>query len=192
MIDQPHTLRFLCAMKTILPIVLGLATTLCGAPVSADSHASETPAQRDARMAWWREARFGMFIHWGVYSVPAGTYKGKQVDGIGEWIMIRGKIPVAEYRAYAKEFNPVKYDADEWVRIGQGRRHEVHRHHLQAPRRLRHVRLEGQPTGTSSTPRPYGKRPAQGAGRGLPQARASSSASTTRRPRTGTTPAAPA
>src|SRR4051812_12165868 len=51
----------------------------------------------DARMKWWREARFGMFIHWGVYSVPAGTWQGKQVPGIGEWIMNRGRIPVADY-----------------------------------------------------------------------------------------------
>ena len=48
-------------------------------------------------MKWWREARFGMFIHWGVYSVPAGIYDGKPIGGIGEWIMNRGKIPVAEY-----------------------------------------------------------------------------------------------
>src|SRR5512140_2618525 len=86
---------------------------------SVDPYANETPAQRDARMKWWREARFGMFIHWGVYSVPAGTYKGQQVKGIGEWIMNRGKIPVDEYRAYAKEFNPVKYNADEWVRLAK-------------------------------------------------------------------------
>ena len=79
---------------------------------SADPYANETPAQRDARMKWWREARFGMFIHWGVYSVPAGTYKGKQIAGIGEWIMNRGKIPVAEYRQFAKQFNPVKFNAD--------------------------------------------------------------------------------
>ncbi len=70
-------------------------------------------------MAWWRDARFGMFIHWGVYSVPAGTYKGKQISGIGEWIMNNGKIPVAEYRQYAKEFNPVKFNADEWVRTAK-------------------------------------------------------------------------
>ena len=60
------------------------------------STVEETKAQRDARMSWWRDARFGMFIHWGVYSVPAGTYDGKQIPGIGEWIMNRGKIPVAE------------------------------------------------------------------------------------------------
>ncbi len=71
------------------------------------------------RMQWWREARFGMFIHWGVYAVPAGTYKGQKINRIGEWIMNRGKIPVAEYREYAKQFNPVKYDADAWVRMAK-------------------------------------------------------------------------
>src|SRR6516164_241523 len=84
-----------------------------------DPYADETPAQRDARMKWWREARFGMFIHWGVYSVPAGTYHDKRINGIGEWIMHNAKIPVAEYREYAKQFNPVKYNADEWVRLAK-------------------------------------------------------------------------
>lgn len=74
---------------------------------------------RDERMKWWREARFGMFIHWGVYAVPAGTHNGQQIGRIGEWIMNRGKIPVAEYKAYAKQFNPVKYDADAWVRMAK-------------------------------------------------------------------------
>jgi alpha-L-fucosidase len=73
----------------------------------------------DKRMEWWREARFGMFIHWGVYSVPAGTYKGQKINRIGEWIMNRGKIPVADYQQFAKEFNPVKFDADEWVRMAK-------------------------------------------------------------------------
>src|SRR5580700_5402985 len=50
----------------------------------------------DERLAWWRDARFGMFIHWGVYSVPAGTYKEKQVAALGEWIMFNAKIPVAD------------------------------------------------------------------------------------------------
>ena len=75
----------------------------------------ETAEQRDARMAWWREARFGLFIHWGVYSVPAGTHKGEQIENIGEWIMHYGKIPIAEYQQYSKQFNPVDYDPEAWV-----------------------------------------------------------------------------
>ena len=86
--------------------------------IGAETNAivNETAAQRDARMAWWRDAKFGMFIHWGVYSVPAGFYHDKPVPGIGEWIMCRAKIPMAEYQQYAKEFNPVKFDADAWVK----------------------------------------------------------------------------
>jgi alpha-L-fucosidase len=71
----------------------------------------ETPAQRDARMQWWSEAKFGLFIHWGIYSVPAGTHDGKKIDGASEWIMSQGKIPVARYAEYAKEFNPVNFAA---------------------------------------------------------------------------------
>ena len=102
-----------------------LAVAACAAvargqeAASPDPYANETKEQRDARMGWWREARFGMFIHWGVYAVPAGTYDGKQIGGIGEWIMNRGKIPCAVYREYAKQFNPVKYDADAWVRLAK-------------------------------------------------------------------------
>ena len=73
----------------------------------------------DDRMQWWRDARFGMFIHWGVYSVPAGTYKGQRINRIGEWIMNRGKIPVAEYQLFASQFNPVKFNAEEWVKTAK-------------------------------------------------------------------------
>jgi len=81
------------------------------------SFAQQLP--KDERMEWWREARFGMFIHWGVYAVPAGTWDGRQIGGIGEWIMNRGKIPVNDYQAMAKQFNPVKYDPDAWVRMAK-------------------------------------------------------------------------
>jgi len=68
-----------------------------------------------SRMAWWSKARFGMFIHWGVYSVPAGVYEGKQFKGLGEWLMHDAKIPVDTYQAYAKDFNPTEYDPEKWV-----------------------------------------------------------------------------
>ena len=71
------------------------------------------------RMDWWSNAKFGMFIHWGVYSVPAGVYKGQEVDGIGEWIMNHAKISMAEYQKYASQFNPVKYDPEAWVKMAK-------------------------------------------------------------------------
>src|SRR5262249_23482480 len=76
---------------------------------------SETKEQHDQRMTWFREARFGMFIHWGLYAVPAGEWNGKPLDGIGEWIMNNAHIPVADYEKLADRFNPVKFNATAWV-----------------------------------------------------------------------------
>lgn len=70
---------------------------------------------QDQRMQWWREARFGMFIHWGLYCIPAGEWKGKEYPQIGEWIMKNARIPVAEYRGLARQFNPVKFNARDFV-----------------------------------------------------------------------------
>lgn len=81
--------------------------------------AAETDHERNARMQWWRDARFGMFIHWGIYSIPAGIWKGKEYPSIGEWIMLEARIPVADYARLAARFNPVKFDAEEWVRIAE-------------------------------------------------------------------------
>jgi len=76
-------------------------------------------ARTDPRLDWWRDARFGLFIHWGLYAVPAGTWKGEKIAGIGEWIMKRAQIPVAEYEQLAVQFNPVEFDADAWVRMAK-------------------------------------------------------------------------
>lgn len=85
----------------------------------APTFGAETRAERDTRMAWWREAKFGLFIHWGVYAVPAGTYHGGRIGGIGEWIMRNATIPVAEYRGFAKDFNPVQYDPEAWAALAE-------------------------------------------------------------------------
>ena len=104
----------LCALSWLTVHAYGATKTRADNPVLAERH--ETPAQHDARMAWWREAKFGMFIHWGLYAQAGGEWKGKPVGGgYAEWIMFNGKIPIADYAALAKDFNPVKYDAEKWV-----------------------------------------------------------------------------
>jgi alpha-L-fucosidase len=79
----------------------------------------ESVYDRDKRMAWWREARFGMFIHWGLYAIPAGVWRGRCIPGIGEWIMYNARIPVREYEKLAEKFNPTKFDARRWVHIAK-------------------------------------------------------------------------
>jgi alpha-L-fucosidase len=61
------------------------------------------------KSTWWRDAKFGMFIHWGIYAVP----------GRGEWVMYNEKIPIAEYEKFAGQFDPVEFNADEWVQIAK-------------------------------------------------------------------------
>ena len=79
----------------------------------------EATLKQDQKMEWWRDARFGMFIHWGLYAEPAGEWKGERIPGISEWIMARAKIPVKEYEKLAIDFNPQKYDAEEWVKLAK-------------------------------------------------------------------------
>ena len=69
------------------------------------------------RLEWYRAARFGMFIHWGLYAIPAGEWRGQQIPGIGEWLMLRARVPVAEYERLAAQFNPVKFDAEAWASL---------------------------------------------------------------------------
>ena len=73
--------------------------------------------QNDPKMQWWREAKFGMFIHWGLYAVPSGKWGEKTT--YGEWLMHTAKISRAEYSSLAKQFNPTKFNAEEWVKIAK-------------------------------------------------------------------------
>lgn len=88
--------------------------------ISIDQSASnQNRLSDDERMTWWRDAGFGMFIHWGLYAIPGGIYEGDTVRGNAEWIMDKLDIPVEEYEQFAGQFNPVKFDADEWVSIAK-------------------------------------------------------------------------
>jgi alpha-L-fucosidase len=70
----------------------------------------------EERIAWWRQGKFGMFMHWGIYSLPAGEWKGKKVGGYAEHLMRKERITRNEYLQVAHKFNPVKFDAEEWVK----------------------------------------------------------------------------
>ncbi len=106
---------------TLAAVLLVLASAGTGRGAEKTGGLSpETPAAREARMAWWREARFGLFMHWGIYAVPAGEWKGFEGKDLGgEWIMYTAKIPVPQYEQLAKRFNPVKFSAREWVQLAK-------------------------------------------------------------------------
>ncbi len=97
-----------------LPALL-LLSSGCAGPQGPD--ASAESAAHAERMQWWREARFGLFLHWGLYAVPAGEWK----DGTdyGEWIRDSARIPVDEYEKFQVQFDPVRFDADQWVALAR-------------------------------------------------------------------------
>ncbi len=108
-------------MKKILLMLLVCCGTVSFA-TAAESRAAETPQQRDARMKWWREARFGMFVHWGLYSGLAGTWDGKPVGTRGgmEWTQERVKADTESYaKAAIPLFKPGEDFAREWARLAR-------------------------------------------------------------------------
>src|ERR1044072_6243362 len=96
--------------KSLGPLIASMLV-FCLVVSSSDVHHSaiadnlepnspETQTDRDQRIKWWREARFGMFIHWGIYSLPAGEYNGKRSKNVGEWIMEWANIPRLDYEKF--------------------------------------------------------------------------------------------
>ena len=106
-------------MKKILPIALlyVFATVSVAAQQGKANFLAETKAQREQRMKWWKDARFGLFIHWGLYSVPAGEWKGQ--TNHAEWIRTTAQIPINQYEQFVQQFNPVKFNAEEWVKLAK-------------------------------------------------------------------------
>ena len=99
----------ICRRAAPAALILSLLSSVT-APAQPD-------AAREKRIQWWRQARFGMFIHWGLYAQDGCFWKGQ--DGKTEHMMRHLQIPIAEYEKIANDFNPRQFDADEWVRIAK-------------------------------------------------------------------------
>ena len=100
------------------PVLIALFL-VCLAPARAADIApfQETPPAHDARMQWFRDAKFGMFIHWGLYSQLAGEWQGQSINGGAEWIQNYLNIPSSQYSPLARSWRPSQYDPREWVRL---------------------------------------------------------------------------
>ena len=114
--------------RTIYKIALAiLFATICVETSSAQNVSGQdievlrtTKEQADARLGWWRDARFGMFVHWGVYSNLSGEWDGKAYGGYGEHIQRMAKIPIPVYiDKVAGSFNPTEFNADTWISLAE-------------------------------------------------------------------------
>ncbi len=106
-------------MKRQFGIIMVVVTMSMVPVVSlAQDYLNESNEEREARMKWWSDARFGLFIHWGLYSIPAGEWKG--TTNHAEWIRTTAQIPLQEYDRFVGQFDPTKFNAEEWVRMAKG------------------------------------------------------------------------
>src|SRR5256885_969778 len=85
---------------------------------TAPAQYADNPAT-SSRTQWWRDAKFGMFIHWGLYSQLAGHWNGQTTTGYGEWIMHDLHIPLDQYSQVANSFDPTLFNARQWVQVAQ-------------------------------------------------------------------------
>jgi alpha-L-fucosidase len=114
---------FVCCSAVFLIHSTGIGAESFNVPLSDSPEAAwwrDSMKTRDERLAWWREARFGMFVHWGVYSSLGNEYQGRKGGGYAEHIQRVLKIPIPEYRRnVAGIFNPTNFNADEWIRTAK-------------------------------------------------------------------------
>ncbi|MFW5697817.1 MAG: alpha-L-fucosidase [Fimbriimonadaceae bacterium] len=74
---------------------------------------------KEATLAWWQEAKFGMFVHWGLYAIPAGEWNGMVIEGASEWLINTAQIKQADYTPLFDQFRADEFDADEWFRVAK-------------------------------------------------------------------------
>ena len=103
----------------VIFVVLIFAVSVAAHVGRAQTPRAAPDSAKEKRLEWFRDAKYGLFIHWGLYAIPAGEWQGKRSLGLGEWIMNRSTIPVRDYERLSAQFNPVKYNADEWVKLAK-------------------------------------------------------------------------
>src|SRR5579864_8521478 len=103
----------------LLALIVSLAIPASAQQLQVNPSTGESEAQFAARTQWWREAKFGMFIHWGIYSVPADSTDLKGKKGIAEWYFSNKQMQVKDYEKFAARFNPVKFDSRTWVKTAK-------------------------------------------------------------------------
>jgi len=101
------------AISALLATAILLSVSCASKKTAGEAKPKAREASGADRHQWFREAKFGMFIHWGLYALPAGEWNGKTDHG--EWIQYSANIPGPEYVRLAAKFNPVKFNAAEWV-----------------------------------------------------------------------------
>ena len=109
-------------MKKIILAVLFLISAGYAFPQGKDELAAEWGKMNNTKNKSYKvynDLKFGMFIHWGAYSSLGGMWKGQKIPGLGEWVMYHAEIPREEYKEVCRNFNPVDFNADEWVRLAK-------------------------------------------------------------------------
>jgi alpha-L-fucosidase len=110
--DQEGLMRRAFGLLVVMILSVRAGETSWAAPVPAAA-----PAAKTSRLEWFNQAKFGLFIHWGPYAVPGGEWDGK--TSYGEWLMLQANIPSKKYEEIARQLNPVKFDAREWVGLAK-------------------------------------------------------------------------
>jgi len=103
-------------------VILSLVSLVLVTGLQAEewTYIKETPQQHAKKMEWWNTARFGMFVHWGVYSVTGGEFRGMMPTNSAEWMMNKARIPIADYKVEnVDKFNPTQFDAKMFVKLAK-------------------------------------------------------------------------